>query len=69
MHYLHKILVYIPDVTSDRIGYEKPSWRMTFAGTQRMRQNPFMSRFSTGGKQPPPVGGNTVIRKMCFCGR
>lgn len=23
MHYLHKILVYIPDVTSDRDGYEK----------------------------------------------
>lgn len=66
MHYLHKILVYIPDVVSDRRDYEKTELLEAIRNHAETRRNLTMNKLLTGGKRAVPAVGALNTPPMCF---
>ena len=66
MHYLHKILVYIPDVVSDRRGCEKTELLEAIRNHAENQTESTMNKLLTGGKRAVPAVGALNTLPMCF---
>ena len=62
MHYLHKILVYIPDVSKEADSMIRDS--LVSALTRKVKQKAFTKKCLTGEKPILLVAGRMRIRKM-----
>ena len=66
MHYLHKILVYIPDVVSDRRDYEKTELLEAIRNHAENQTESYYEQALTGGKRAVPAVGALNTPPMCF---